>query len=159
MPHASSHFRQNSTWFLRLKPKNRSPMLSRHKPWNHLEKHIHCASFTILTRVTVVLDRPITKSLRTCLDLVNHYIDFGQHHLCSIACTLACRHRQVLAVQGSSSGPRSSMSVLHRLKFIGTNFLNLLHCCQPSQHSTPAHHKDKRHVAYTLLMPWLVSTH
>ena len=124
-----------------------------------LKSCIRYAFSMISMHVSLVLDRPITKSLRTCLDLVNHYIDFGQHHLCSIACTLACRHRQVLAVHGSSSGPRSSMSVLHRLKFIGTNFLNLLHCCQPSQHSTPAHHKDKRHVAYTLLMPWLVSTH
>jgi hypothetical protein len=57
----------------------------------------------------LVLNHPITKSSLTCLDLVNHRLDFSQHHLC----TLAYQRHQVLAIHGLSGGHQSLSTSLH----------------------------------------------
>jgi hypothetical protein len=62
-PHTSSYSHRNSNQFLRPKPKeNVQPVVLRPKPQNPLEKHNRYASSTISTRVTIVFDRPVTKS-------------------------------------------------------------------------------------------------
>jgi hypothetical protein len=52
---------------------------------------------------------------------------------------------------------QASTFVLYHSQSIGTDSLDLLYCHRPSQRSTHAHHKDKRYVAHTALMTWLVS--
>ena len=86
-PRAASSSPRTPTGFWGLNPKTVQAVVLRPKPSNRSEKRICYASSALSTRVTVVLDRPITKSSSVSAWLGQPPSWLGQHGQLLLMCS------------------------------------------------------------------------